>query len=439
MSAFAFFSGGAPRAATPAEPRIRMPESRARVCAIAAVLAIGTSLAGCQMMMRPAMLAAPPPPPPAPLILAPPPPPPPPARVDQPNFYRLRNMTAGAIPARVALLLPLSSPSAETRGVAEALERAAELAIFDSKANGILLMPRDDGGTPEKAAAAAAKAINDGAEIIIGPLFAQSVTAVGPIARARHVPVIGLSSDRSVGGNGVYLLSFQPETEVNRIVSYAARTGHSAFAALVPKTAYGDKVTAAFRDSVMRAGGRIATIQSFDEKAELVGMPARNAAQSGADSILIGEGGAMLQGIAPALAIGGAATRGVKLLGTGLWDDASVSQEPLLAEGWFAAPPPASFRAFSDHYRAVFNAAPPRIATLGYDAISLVALLTRGQPFERFTDAALSDPNGFSGVDGIFRFRNDGSAERGLAILEVRQNGFAVVDPAPKTFPQAGF
>jgi len=110
---------------------------------------------------------------------------------NQPNFYRLRNMTTGTIPARVALLLPLSSPSAETRAVAEALERAAELAIFDSKANDILLMPRDDGGTPEKAAAAAAKAINDGAEIIIGPLFAQSVTAVGPIARARHVPVIG--------------------------------------------------------------------------------------------------------------------------------------------------------------------------------------------------------------------------------------------------------
>ena len=385
------------------------------------------------------MVAAPPPPPPAPLILAPPPPPPPPARPDQPNFYRLRNTPAGVTPARVALLLPLSSPSAETRAVAEALERAAELAVFDSKANDILLMPRDDGGTPEKAAAAAAKAINDGAEIIIGPLFAQSVTAVAPIARARHVPVIGLSSDRSVGGNGVYLLSFQPETEVNRIVSYAARTGHSSFAALVPKTAYGDKVTAAFRDSVMRAGGSIATIQSFDEKAELVGTPARNAAQSGADSILIGEGGAMLQGIAPALAIGGAGTRGVKLLGTGLWDDMSVNQEPLLAEGWFAAPPPAAFRAFSDHYRSVFNAPPPRIATLGYDAISLVTLLSRGQPFERFTDAALSDPNGFSGVDGIFRFRNDGSAERGLAILEVRSNGFAVVDPAPKSFPQPGF
>ena len=74
-----------------------------------------------------------------------------------------------------------------------------------------------------------------------------------------------------------------------------------------------------------------------------------------------------------------------------------------------------------------------------HSVLSLVALLSRGQAFERFTDAALSDPNGFSGVDGIFRFRDDGSAERGLAILQVGPNGFAVVDPAPKTFPQAGF
>src|SRR5882757_10779527 len=155
MSGFAFFSGGAPRKATPAEPRIRLPESRARVCAIAFVLAIGTLLASCQTPMRPLVLAAPPPPPPPPLVFAPPPPPPPPARMDQPNFYRLRNTAAGVIPVRVALLLPLSSPSADVRGVAEALERAAELAVFDSKATDILLMPRDDGGTPEKAAAAA--------------------------------------------------------------------------------------------------------------------------------------------------------------------------------------------------------------------------------------------------------------------------------------------
>jgi len=339
----------------------------------------------------------------------------------------------------VALLLPLSSPSAETRALAEALEKAAELAVFDAKSNDILLMPRDDGGTPEKAAAAAAKSIEEGAEIIIGPLFAQSVTAVGPVARGKHVPVVAFSSDRSVGGSGVYLLSFQPETEVNRIVSYAAQSGHSSFAALVPKTGYGDKVAGAFRDTVMRVGGHIAGLQSFEEKPELVEPVARAAVESGADALLIAEGGTMLEALAPALAIAGAKDRRVKFLGTGLWDDPSITHEPMLINGWFAAPAPAAFTAFSNHYRMTYNDMPPRIATLSYDAIALVALLTRGRPYERFTEAVLTDPNGFSGVDGIFRFRSDGSAERGLAVLEVTPDGFSVVDPAPKAFAPAGF
>lgn len=437
MKMLGVFSGGAPQSAPPKEPGVQRHESRSPVCAIGYLLAIAGWLAACQSMPPVGL----PPPPPAlpPMASAAPPPPPTPSRIEQPNYYRLRNTPSGTVPARVALLLPLSSPSAETRALAEALEKAAELAVFDAKSDEILLMPRDDGGTPEKAAAAAAKAIDDGAEIIIGPLFAQSVTAVGPVARAKHVPVVAFSSDRSVGGNGVYLLSFQPETEVNRIITYAAQTGHSSFAGLVPKTAYGDKVAGAFRDTVVRVGGRVADLESFTEKPELVGPAAGAAAQSGADAILIAEGGVMLEALAPALAIAGTKESRTKFLGTGLWDDPAITHEPMLINGWFAAPAPQAFADFSNHYRAAYKAMPPRIATLSYDAIALVALLARGRPYERFTDAALTDPNGFSGVDGIFRFRQDGSAERGLAILQVTPDGFSVVEPAPTTFPRPGF
>jgi branched-chain amino acid transport system substrate-binding protein len=424
MNALAMVFGGAPRWNT--------PESRLRVCAIASLLAIAT-LAGCETMPPP-----PPPEAPPPEVVAPPPPRAP-ARMEEPNYYRLRGTPSGIVPARVALLLPFSSPSAENRALAEALEKSAELALLDSKNANLLLMPRDDGGTPEKAAAAAEKAIDDGAEIIIGPLFAQAVTAVAPIARAHHVPVIGLSSDRSVGGDGVYLLSFQPETEVNRIVAYAASHGHTSFAALVPRSAYGEKVEEAFRNAVMRVGGAVAAIEDFDERPELVGEPARMTARSGADAILIGEGGSVLQAIGPALALAGANNRNVKFLGTGLWDDPSIEKEPMLASGWFAGPPPDAFGVFAAHFKSVYNAAPPRIATLAYDAVSLAALLSHGRPYDRFTAAALTDPNGFAGVDGIFRFRDDGSAERGLAILQVTPDGFDVVDPAPKEFPAAGY
>jgi len=363
MSVFAFFSGRAPSRLSPM--KVWSGESRRRVCAIAFTVTIGAVLASCQAM-QPIVVPPPPPPPPPPVVMAAPPPPaPPPSRMDQPNFYRLRNTASGVTPARVALLLPLTGGTAESRAIAQALERAAELAVFDAKSNDILLMPRDDGGTPEKAAAAAAKAIEDGAEIIIGPLFAQAVTAVAPVARAGKVPVIAFSSDRSVGGNGTYLLSFQPETEVNRIVSYAVKSGRNNFAALIPKTAYGQKVETAFRQSVMRANARIAAVQPFDERPQTVTEPAKAAAQSGADAILIPEGGTMLQAIAPALALNGMTGRKSQFLGTGLWDDAAIAREPALAQGWFAAPPPEAFRNFTTHYREVYGSAPPRIGADG--------------------------------------------------------------------------
>ncbi len=246
------------------------------------MLTLAIGLSACATPMKP-----PPPPPPPRVAAAPPPPPPRALRSDQPSYYRLRNSPAGKVPARVALLLPLSSPSADARTIAEALERAAELALFDSGNKDILLMPRDDGGTPDKAAAAARKAIEDGAEVIVGPLFAQAVAAVAPVARAQHVPVVAFSSDRSVGGVGVYLLSFQPETEVRRIISFAAQRGHNAFAALVPRSPYGNVVADAFRNSVTAAGGSITTLQAFDERPEAVSEPARMVARSGADAVLI--------------------------------------------------------------------------------------------------------------------------------------------------------
>lgn len=414
--------GGAPRGAA---------ESRSRVCALLFALAIGALVAGCETP-RP-----PPPPPPvveAPRIVEVPRLPP---RSDEPGYFRLRN-TRGT-PVRVAMLLPFTNPSAQTRALADALEHAAELALFDSGNDSVLLMPRNDGGTPQAAAAAAAQAIDEGAEIILGPLFAPMAAAVGPVAKPRGVPVIAFSSDRSVGGDGVYLLSFQAENEVQRVVRYAASEGHSAFGAMVPQSAYGNIVRDAFRDAVARAGGSVTNIQSFAEKPESVGAPARAVATSGADAILIAEGGVTLQAIAPALALNGADARTVKFLGTGLWDDPATAREPSLVGGWFAAPAPEAWRTFQARYRMVYKAAPPRIATLAYDAMSLVVLLSRGEPYQRFTPQALTDPNGFDGIDGIFRFRPDGSADRGLAVLQVMEGGFAIVDPAPKSFLGAGF
>ena len=250
------------------------------------------------------------------------------------------------------------------------------------------------------------------------------------------MPVLAFSTEKSVAGNGAYLISFLPQNEVRRVVLYAASQSHSKFAALLPENQYGDVAQDAFQDAVAAAKGQVVDVERFPASASGALGPAGTVAKSDADALLIAQGGAVLRAIGPTLAFNGLDRSKVKLLGTGLWDDASLSREDTLTGGWYAAPEPDSDLSFVAKYHAAFGLNPATLASLAYDAVSLVALLAPGEPYRRFTNAALMDPNGFAGVNGIFRFNADGTSERGLAVLELTPTGPSVVDPAPKTFPK---
>jgi len=404
----------------------------ARVCAIAGLVA-SVALAGCAVQP----VKPPAPPPPLAVETGPTAPSTHPLDADQPDFLRLPNLPSGT-PVRVGVLLPFSNGSAATRALAQSMLKAAELALFDAKNQNIVLITADEGGSPDAAAQGARNLLAQGAEIIIGPLFAQSVSAVAPIARDRAVPVISFSTDRNVAGDGIYLLSFQPENEVKRIVDFAAAQGRSNFAALVPQTIYGDRVAKAFQDEVTAKGGKITDIEHFAATPDALAAQAQAVTASKPDAILVAQGGALLRGTGPALAAGGVDGNKIRLLGTGLWDDPANVKESALSGGWFAAPSPSADEAFDAKYKNAFGNNPPQLATLAYDAVSLAALLSSGAPYHRFTPAALGDPNGFAGVNGIFRFNPDGTSERGLAVLGVDPNGFTTVSPAPATFQPQG-
>jgi branched-chain amino acid transport system substrate-binding protein len=395
-----------------------------RFCAIAALAAI----AAC----------TPPPAPPAVPVLSPPPPAPiagNPLDRELPGYLRLPGMAPDQVPVRVGIILPFSSSAAGTRNLAASMLKAAELAMFDSGNHNILLMTADEGNGGANAAKAAQQLLAQGAEVIVGPLFGPSVQAVAPMARDRGVPVLAFSTEKSVAGNGAYLLSFLPQIEVRRVVGYAAANGHHQFAALLPHSAYGDVAGSAFSDAVTSAHGAVVDVEHFNTDAGDVAAPSEAVVKSGADAVLIAQGGVMLRAIAPTLSFHGASRDKVKLLGTGLWaDDPQLARESSLVGSWYAAPSPNADEQFVTKYRTTFGAAPASIASLAYDAVSLVALLSQGQPYHRFTQAALMDPNGFAGVNGIFRFTPDGTSERGLAVMEITPAGPVVVSPAPTTF-----
>src|ERR1700682_4810692 len=300
-----------------------------------------------------------------------------------------------------------------------------------------LILPLSAGGNAGGAALGGSQgtqqALAEGAEIVLGPLFAQSVPATAQLTRARGTSVIAFSTDSSVAGRGVYLLSFLPESDVNRIVDYSAGTGKRSFAALVPDNAYGNVVEAAFKQAVGRKGGRVIAFEKYGADRAT---PARTVAQSlgQADALLLADDGDSVVATADALTAAGANLRNIQLLGTGLWDNPRVFASPALQGGLYAAPDPAGFRSFSGRYRTKFGAEPVRIATLAYDAVALVAALARTQGAQRFAPETLTNPSGFAGIDGLFRFRSDGTNERGLAVMKVATGGGQAVAGSPKSF-----
>lgn len=342
---------------------------------------------------------------------------------------------------KVALLLPLTG-SAGAAAAGTSLRNAAELAMSEFSGADLTILVKDDRGTAEGARDAAAAAVADGAEFIIGPLFAPAVAAAGTVARNAGRPVVAFSTDVGVASRGVYLLSFLPQTETARVVDYASSQGRRSFAALIPDTTYGSVVEAEFREAAARRGARVAAIERYAS-----GQPAPAVARlasaiggsnPSADAIFIPAPPEDLAAIGTALGSAGVNAGRVKPLGTGLWTDPRAGRVPALQGAWYAAPDGAGFATFSSRYRARFGSDPARIATLSYDAVSLAAALARNPAGSRFTDATLGTPTGFAGADGVFRFRADGTNERSLAVSEIRGEGATVVSPAPKGFGAPG-
>ena len=353
----------------------------------------------------------------------------------QPAEVAAASAAVGDGQVRVALVLPISAQG-NAAVAAQSMKNAAEMALAEFKSPNIQLLVKDDGGTPQGAQTGAQQAISEGAEIIVGPLFAQSVSAVGQAARARNIPVIAFSTDASVAARGIYLLSFVPESDVRRIVDFAVARGKRSFAALLPDNAYGTVVEAAFQQEVSRHGGRVLALEKYPPDANRIAEAARRVSQAAnqVDCIFIPDGADAVPQVVQALAANGVNLKRVQLLGTGLWDDPRIFATTALEGAWYASPEAGGFRNFSGRYRARYGQDPVRTATLAYDAVALVAALVKTQGPQRFSEQVLTNPSGFSGIDGVFRLRSDGPNERGLAVLRVMPSGGQVVSPAPHSF-----
>lgn len=349
---------------------------------------------------------------------------------------------------KVGLLVPLSGTASE---LGTALRDAAVLALFDKYATlrgpqsgvKVELVTKDTKGTPEGAKQAAAAAVKEGARLLLGPLFARSVEAVKPLAKTGKVTLLSFSNNKSVAGDGVFIMGFDPAEQAQRVARYTFRQDIQNVAALIPNDAYGRQVQKAFTDTAKLLGRQMKPVVRFTGTGSTLQRDINTLVKEGTvgarfmfSALFLPVDGNQLGPILSGLGSLNVTPQTIQFIGTGLWDDHELIRLHNLNGAWLASSPPDIYDAFEQRFRNSYEYKPPRLASLAYDAVALAT--TMATSHHQFQREALTSPNGFSGpANGIFRFRANGHIERGLAVLRVNgRQGFSVIDPAPTRFTE---
>lgn len=329
---------------------------------------------------------------------------------------------------KIGLLLPLTG---EHSALGKALEQAAQLGLFEHGQDNIELVVEDTRATKEGGEKAAKRALDQGAQIILGPLFSDAVMGATRVSAPAHVSLIAFSNNKAVARAGVYTLGFDPSQQIERVIRFASANGLKRITAYLPQNADGHLTQDVLARLQKEGVGEVVRTIFYDPASPgtlSVNTPASTQA------ILIPEGGQGLSRIVSALLYHDHGAQKYRLLGSGQWDGPGAWSDPHLVGGWFAAPTPGGRVAFEKEFFQTYGYKPPRLATLSYDAVSLISVLVRKFPEKSFEKNSLERPQGFMGIDGAFRLMANGHVERSLALLEVHPHLFQVVDPAPRLF-----
>ncbi len=332
---------------------------------------------------------------------------------------------------KIGLLLPLTGQHA---ALGQAMKEAAEQSLFENADESLELVIKDTAGTAEGAKASLKSLDGASVKAIVGPVFAYEVRAIAGDVRAKRLPVFSFSSDRSVAGDGIFSLGFSPSEQARRIALFAKSKGLERLVVIAPKTAYGtlisNEVRRLFNQGQLQLVGHIEYLGNGEnigpDLEKLKGVPF--------DALLLPVTGEELTHLRENLTYYDFQIGSAKLLGTGLWDNPDSYRNPFLQGAWFAASDPRERSDFERDRKKLYSGSSERISTLAYDALSLAASLIREDKQNPFKRDAIIHERGFSGIDGVFRLKADGTTERGLAVLEIAPEGPKVVGPAPDHF-----
>jgi hypothetical protein len=372
-------------------------------------------------------------------------------------FFICAGLVAACVPAtgpspsrgnggavQVALLIPSGSGQSQDELFGTSLENAARLAMADLSGVAIDLRVYRTGANPSQAATLARQAVDEGAQVILGPFYSEEANAAGVAVASSGVNVLAFSNNTAIAGGNVFVLGQTFDGTARRLAGYAVRSGKSNILIVHDRNVAGDVGRAAIERSVTAAGGRIAGVSSYEFSQNGIVQAASgivaSARSSGANALfLTADTAGALPLLSQLLVDNGIDRASTQFIGLTRWDiPAATLSLPGLQGGWFAMPDPGLQTQFQARYQAAYGSAPVAVSGLAYDGIAAIGALARNAGGAAITREALTQRAGFAGVSGVFRLLPNGTNERGLAVAQIRNNQVVVIDPAPRSFAGPG-
>ena len=348
-------------------------------------------------------------------------------------------------PVTVALLVPSGSGSSGDNVLAQSLENAARLAVADLNGVDVDLRVYSTAGSAQTAADQASRAVSEGAQIILGPVYASSANAVGLTVASRNINVLSFSNNTNIAGGNVFVLGPTFENTASRLVRYASGQGKSRIVVLHAQDPAGTLGRDAIRNAAARSGATIVGVVDYplSQEGVVAAVPRVKAAVdgSGADALFLTSPTATaLPLLTQLLPEAGVRPETTQYIGLTRWDLPPQTLDlPGVQGGWFALPDPNRSAAFRSRYQAAYGASPHPIGALAYDGVAAIGALVSQRGSNALTGAALTQSAGVQGASGVFRLRPDGTNERGLAVATIQNRRVVQLSPAPQSFGGAGF
>lgn len=347
-------------------------------------------------------------------------------------------------PIPVALLVPHGSGQAADQALARNLENAARLAIADLDGVRIDLRIYGTAGDPARAAAVTEEALQDGAKIILGPLYAEAANAVGLQAASRGVNVLAFSNNTDIAGGNLFLLGSTFQNAAERLVGYAASRGRDRITVAYSDSPAGDVGRRAIEQAIARSSVALAGAVGYQlsQQGIIDAMPqiAQTARANGANAVfLTADVNIDLPFLAQLLPENGVDPAAVQYMGLTRWDGRpQLYNLAGVQNGWFTVPDRTRYSQFVGRYSSVYGAQPHPLAGLAYDGIAAVGALAKIGGSRALSASSITQGAGFAGVYGSFRLRPDGTNQRALAVATIINDQVQILDPAPRGFSGTG-